>query len=221
MEKQVFRMLLNWVLAAVLLIGCSANTGTAGTAAKAGANASASTGTKSDAGSPNTGASEAKGLGKVLVVYYSMTENTRDVANIIKDQTGADIFEIKSEFDYYRKDVEDVAKKHLNEGYEPKLTTSVSNIDEYDTIFIGSPVWWYSVSTPVRSFLSQYDLKTKTVVPFCTCGTTSGEFFKQFEERCSGAKVLKGVDFTQADLADKEKVKEDIRVWLDQLKKDS
>lgn len=219
MEKQVFRILLNWVLAAVLLIGCSANTGTStvGKAAGDSTNASASTGTKTDSGSSTAGKSEIKGFGKVLVVYYSMTGNTRDVANIVKSQTGADIFEIKSEFDYYREDVEEVAQKHLDEGYLPKLTTSLSNVDDYDTIFIGSPVWWYSVSTPVRSFLSQYNLKNKTVVPFCTCGTTSGGFFKDFEGRCSGAKVLKGIDFTKAQLADKEKVKKDIGVWLDQL----
>ena len=154
---------------------------------------------------------------KILVVYYSLTGNTKDVANIIKNETGADIFEIKSEFDYYRKDVEEIVKKHLSEGYKPKLTSSLQNIDQYDLIFIGSPVWWFSIPPPVMSFLSQYELKDKKVVPFCTCGSDYGDFFKQFEKECSDSKLLKSISFTEYQLSKKENVEKDIIEWLKEL----
>ncbi len=154
---------------------------------------------------------------KILVVYYSLTGNTKDIANIIKNETGADIFEIKSEFDYYRKDVEEVVKKHLSEGYKPKLTSSLQNIDQYDLIFIGSPVWWFSVPPPVMSFLSQYELKGKKVVPFCTCGSDYGDFFKQIEKECSDAKLLKSISFTKNQLSNKKNVEKDIIEWLKEI----
>lgn len=154
---------------------------------------------------------------KILVVYYSLTGNTKDIANIIKNETGADIFEIKSEFDYYRKDVEEVVKEHLSEGYKPKLTSSLQNIDQYDLIFIGSPVWWFSIPPPVTSFLSQYELKGKKVVPFCTCGSDYGDFFKQFEKECSDAKLLKGISFTKNQLSKNNNVEKDIIEWLKEI----
>jgi flavodoxin len=154
---------------------------------------------------------------KMLVVYYSLTGNTKDIANFIKNETGADIFEIKSEFDYYRKDVEEIAKKHLSEGYKPKLTSTLKNIDQYDLIFIGAPVWWFSVPPPVMSFLSQYELKGKKVVPFCTCGSDYGDFFKQFEKECSDAKLLKSISFTKNQLSKKKNVEKDIIAWLKEI----
>ncbi|MHB1393997.1 MAG: flavodoxin [Clostridia bacterium] len=150
-------------------------------------------------------------------MYYSLTGNTRDIGNMIRDMTGAEVFEIEPVEDYWRSDIEETAKKQVSEGYKPKLKNSVSDIEKYDVIFIGSPVWWFSVSPPVMSFLSQYDFKDKKVVPYCTYGSDYGDFFEMFEKACPGAKVLKGEDFTKDELLDLEQVKAKIKLWLEKI----
>lgn len=159
-------------------------------------------------------------FGKVLIVYYSMSGNTDKVANSIKELTGGDVFSIQTVENYATSDVENIVKKQISDGYKPKLANSVSNIEQYDTIFIGSPVWWFSVSLPVMSFLSQYDLKGKKVVPFCTCGSNYGNFFKQFESACKGAKVLKGIDFISSELTDMDNVKSKLGDWIKEIDKE-
>lgn len=159
---------------------------------------------------------------KVLIVYFSLTGNTKKVANIMKDTAKGDIFEIQPDFDYSkvtsRTEMEELGQKQVDEGFQPELKNSVKNIEEYDLIIIGSPVWWYSVTPPVMSFLSQYDLKDKKVAPFCTCGSVAGEFFTQFEEAIPDAKVQKGLTLTEAELNDEEGLNEKIDTWLDELK---
>ncbi len=109
---------------------------------------------------------------KILVAYYSYSGNTKEVAEAIHEKVGGDIFEIKTEGTYpdeYRPMTEQ-AKKEIQNGYRPKLTTSVENIKQYDVVFLGSPIWWGTITPQVSSFLDNYDLSGKTVVPFITHG---------------------------------------------------
>lgn len=111
---------------------------------------------------------------KVLVVYYSLSGNTQTIANQIKDLTNADIFRIETVTPYpdeYRATTEQ-AKKEINDGYKPAITSKVSNIADYDVIFVGSPSWWATIAPPVSTFLSEHDLSGKTIVPFVTHGGT-------------------------------------------------
>ncbi len=158
---------------------------------------------------------------KILIVYFSLTGNTHEVTNIMKDLTNGEVFEIKPDFDYFkvqsRKEMEDLTLKQVEEGFKPGLKNSVVDIDSYDLIIIGSPVWWYSVTPPVMSFLTQYDLAGKKVAPFCTCGSVAGDFFTQFEATIPDAEVQKGLTLTEGELTDEEGVKEKIRIWLEDL----
>ncbi|MDR1195056.1 MAG: NAD(P)H-dependent oxidoreductase [Endomicrobium sp.] len=109
---------------------------------------------------------------KVLVVYYSKSGNTREIAKHIQNETNADIFEIETVTPYpedYNTATKQ-AKEEINRGYKPPIKNKVSNIDEYDIIFVGSPNWWSTIAPPVSTFLSEHNLSGKTVVPFCTHG---------------------------------------------------
>lgn len=158
---------------------------------------------------------------KVLVVYFSLTGNTNNVAKIMVDSTKGEVFEIEPDFDYSqvqsRTEMEDLGKQQVEEGFKPELKNPVTDIDDYDLILVGSPVWWYSVSPPVMSFLSQYDFTGKKVAPFCTCGSDAGDFFTQFEETIPDAEVLKGLTLTEYELRDDEGAKKKIETWLNDL----
>lgn len=109
---------------------------------------------------------------KILIAYYSYSGNTREVAEAIYKQVGGDLFEIKTEGTYpdeYRP-MTNQAKKEIQDGYRPKLTTAVADISQYDTVFIGSPNWWGTITPQVSSFLESYDLSGKKIIPFITHG---------------------------------------------------
>jgi flavodoxin len=199
-----------------------------GTNAKSNKDVSSNSNTKSTKGTGKSSASNSsksglkpnstdKGYGKVLIAYFSLTGNTKQVVDVIKEKTGADIFEIKTVENYLRKDIEEVAKKQINEGYVPKMANSVK-IDDYDLIFVGSPVWWFTTSLPVKAFLKECDLKNKKVVPFCTYGSVEGDFFEDFSAECSSKNVLNGIGFTESDLNDMDKVSSKIDTWLKEIK---
>lgn len=109
---------------------------------------------------------------KILIAYYSYSGNTKKVAETIQETTGGDMFEIKTEGTYpseYRPMTQQ-AKKEIQEGYRPKLTTSVADISKYDVVFLGSPNWWGTITPQVSSFLETYNLSGKKVIPFITHG---------------------------------------------------
>ncbi|MEM2930811.1 MAG: flavodoxin [Thermoproteota archaeon] len=106
---------------------------------------------------------------KTLIVYYSWSGNTRRIARIIHKLVSGDIVELEPVNPYpqsYNATVEQ-AKREIQSGYKPPLKTKIDNIEHYEIIFIGSPNWWGSLAPPVASFLSQYDLSGKTIIPFC------------------------------------------------------
>ncbi len=109
---------------------------------------------------------------KVLIAYYSLSGNTKDVAQAIRSKTGGDIFRIETVQSYpeeYRATTAQ-AKREINEGFRPELKGKIDNIAQYNIIFIGSPNWWGTIAPAVSSFLADYDLKGKTVIPFITHG---------------------------------------------------
>lgn len=109
---------------------------------------------------------------KILVAYYSYSGNTQEVAEAIHKLVGGDLFAIKTEGSYpeeYRP-MTTQAKKEIDDGYRPKLTTSVTDIAQYDVIFLGSPNWWGTITPQVSSFLKTYNLSGKKVIPFITHG---------------------------------------------------
>ena len=109
---------------------------------------------------------------KILIAYYSLSGNTKEIAQQIQKETNGDLFSIElktpypSDYDEQTKK----AKEELNNGTLPPLKSKVENIADYDIVFIGTPVWWGTASTPVRTFVSENDLTGKKVIPFITHG---------------------------------------------------
>lgn len=112
--------------------------------------------------------------GKILVAYFSHSGNTRLIANQIHGLVGGDIFEIKT-IKQYNKDFEttvDEARKELDTNARPELAAKIKNMKDYEVIFIGFPNWCGTMPMALFTFLEQYDFKDKTIVPFCTHGTS-------------------------------------------------
>lgn len=110
--------------------------------------------------------------GKILIAYFSESGNTRGIAEEIKSQTGADLFEIRMETPYssdYNK-LLDQTQHDQNIQARPELAAHVENMDIYDTVLLGYPNWWASIPMPVATFLEENNLKGKTLIPFCSHG---------------------------------------------------
>lgn len=109
---------------------------------------------------------------KILIAYYSNSGNTETIANAIHEKVGGDVFKIELKIAYPSayKELTKVAKQQLNDGSLVELKNKVENIEQYDVVFIGSPNWWGTISVPVRSFINQYDLSNKRIIPFITNG---------------------------------------------------
>lgn len=108
----------------------------------------------------------------VLVVYFSHTGNTETVANFIHEAVGGDIVKLETEEQYTDNynDLLDIAQEEQNENARPALSTKINNIEDYDTIFLGYPIWWGDMPMALYTFLDEYDLSGKTIAPFTTSG---------------------------------------------------
>lgn len=130
---------------------------------------------------------------KVLIAYYSYSGNTKKVAEAIHETTGGDMFEIKTDGSYpseYRAMTQQ-AKKEIQDGYRPKLTTNITDIAQYDVIFLGSPNWWGTITPQVSSFLETYNLAGKKVIPFITHGSGGVQnTIADMTAQCKGCQVI-------------------------------
>lgn len=155
---------------------------------------------------------------KILVVYFSHSGNTKEIANQIKDLTGGDIFEIQP-IKAYPSDYQacvDQAKKEINANYKPALKTKLKSISSYDIIFVGSPCWWATMAPPVATFLSSYDFTGKTIVPFMTHeGSRMGRYASDIKKLCPKAKILEGLPVRGSNV---KEAKGDVNKWLREIK---
>lgn len=108
----------------------------------------------------------------VLIAYFSWGGNTAGIAGEIQRQTGADLFEITLVNPYSNdyNTVLDEAQRDQNEQARPELANHIENMEDYDVIILGYPNWWASIPMPIASFLEEYDLEGKTIIPFCSHG---------------------------------------------------
>jgi len=132
---------------------------------------------------------------KVLIVYLSRTKNTKTIAEIIQKNVGGDLVELELQNPYpenYKAIVDQVSKENES-GFLPPLKTKIENIEKYDVVFIGFPTWGMKLPPPMKSFLKQYDLKGKTIVPFNTnAGYGIGSSFDTVKELSPESKVFEG-----------------------------
>ena len=157
-------------------------------------------------------------LGKTLVIYYSLSGHTKDIALQIQELTNADIYEIKP-----KEEIKSgpslylTSKKQISSGEYPEIINDFPNIGNYDTIFVGSPVWWYTAAPAVLEFLKEFDFQNKNVVPFSTQGSNYGTFFEDFKTNAKNANILKGESFNNISYEYNEQVKNKIITWLNSL----
>lgn len=155
--------------------------------------------------------------GKVLIAYFTRTGNTRQIAELIQEQTGGDLFQIETERSYSGDydTVLDEASKEQSENARPALSGSIENMGDYDTVFIGYPIWWSDTPMAVLTFLESYDFSGKTVVPFCTHGGGgSGRSFSSVSGSAAGATVLEGFSIAGSSA---EGAQEQVSDWLEGL----
>lgn len=115
-------------------------------------------------------------MSKKLVAYFSASGTTKKAAEHLAKAASADLFEIKPAVPYSRADLDWTNKKSRssiemqNSDSRPAIAEQLSNIEDYDTIFIGFPIWWYVAPTIIDTFLESYDFSGKTIIPFATSG---------------------------------------------------
>ena len=153
-------------------------------------------------------------MSKALVVYYSYSNTTKDLAEDIAIITNADIRELIPErpYSFTYNGATKEARNEIERGYCPKLLLGNETINEYEYIFIGTPNWFKSFAPPILSFLRSVDLNGKTIIPFCTHG---GGRFGQIEfniaKECPNSKLLPGLATTM-DFDDKQ-----VQNWIDSM----
>lgn len=130
---------------------------------------------------------------QVLIVYLSRTGNTQAIAEIIHNEVGGTLVALKLETPYpedYDRIVAQVDREN-ERGYLPPLETEIKDIDEYGTVFIGFPTWDMQLPPPMKSFLNEYYLDGKTVVPFNTNGGYGlGSSIEQVKNLCPNSNIL-------------------------------
>lgn len=168
--------------------------------------------------------------GKALIVFLSRTNNTKAIAEIIHQNVGGKLVSLELEKPYpenYQAIVQQVANENET-GYLPPLKTKIDSIQNYDVIFIGFPTWGMKLPPPMKTFLTQYNLSGKTVIPFNTnAGYGIGSSFDTVKELCPNSKVMEGFtmkggverDGVYLAIKDEERREAEtkVRTWLQSL----
>lgn len=155
--------------------------------------------------------------GNALVVYFSWSGNTENVANAIAEQTGAEIFEIVPE-EAYTDDYNallNIATEEKESGARPAIAESIEDIAQYDVVYVGYPNWWSDMPMILYTFFDSYDLSGKTIAPFCTSGGSGlSNTVNSIKELEPEADVLEGLHIGSSSASDPENAVSD---WLGSL----
>ena len=156
---------------------------------------------------------------KILIVYYSLTGNTKYIAELIKEAINADILPIKPIKELNPKG----SMKFIWGGAQatmkkkPKLEPIEINPNDYDLIFLGTPVWAWNFSPPIRSFLTEYDLSGKNVALWCCSGGSPGKTLTKLKDYIKNSEVLDEIDFNDPLENDPEGAKEKVIEWAKEI----
>lgn len=166
---------------------------------------------------------------KILVVYFSHTGenysvgviekgNTHIIADMIAEEVGADMFEIEPVNPYPSTydECTDVAKREQNNNARPEFAGGIDDMEQYDTVFIGYPIWWGDLPMVVYTFLESYDLSGKTIIPFCTHeGSGLSGTGHSIKSACPNATVLDGLAIRGSVAQNKQdEARADVVKWL-------
>ncbi|WP_313190124.1 flavodoxin [Sphingobacterium sp.] len=165
-----------------------------------------------------------------MIVYLSRTKNTKVLAEIIQQKTAGRIVAIEIETPYpehYPTMVDQVAEENRT-GYLPPLKTKIQNLESYDIIFVGFPTWGMQLPPPIKSFLSKYDLKDKTIIPFNTnAGYGIGSSLATIKQLAPNSRIVDGYStkggkerdgiFFVMEGSKAEQVDKDVEIWLTKI----
>ena len=224
-SKKIGAVLLTCIMAIGLITGCGAShknqsdSNNDSQAASTNQSENKETDTNSER-TTNTTENTSTGNGKTLVVYYSATGNTKDVAEKIAKITDGDLFEIEPKEPYTDDDLDwtnddsRVSKEHDDESLRDVelVSATVDNWDSYDTVYIGYPIWWGIAAWPVDNFVKDNDFTGKTVIPFCTAASSGiGDSGNLLEEMAGTGNWKDGERFRGGAS------ESDISSWIDSL----
>lgn len=157
-------------------------------------------------------------MSKKLVAFFSASRVTAGVAEKLAEAAGADLHEIKPAVPYTKADLDWMNKQSRSSvemsdlSSRPEISGRVENMDEYDVIFVGFPIWWYVAPTIINTFLESYDLTGKTIILFATSGGSGfGKTTEKLTDSCKGA-VIKGEKLLNGKV-DKDTLSE----WIKEL----
>lgn len=155
------------------------------------------------------------GDNNILVVYFSVTNNTKKLATYAQEHLQSDIFEIVPKVEYTSADIDynsdcRANKEQNDDKARPEIKYTISDISKYDTIVLGYPIWWGQAPKILYTFVESYDLSNKTIIPFCTSGSSPiGSSATNLAKSAPKANWLEGKRFAASA------TKEEIGNWLD------
>lgn len=156
---------------------------------------------------------------KALVIYYSQARgNTKRIAEMIQKALGADIEAIETVVPYTGtyEEIVDQGQEEVNKGFKPEIKPLKADLNGYETIFIGTPTWWYTMAPAVASFFENYSLAGKKVVLFMTNGGWPGHVIKDMKKASRGAEIIgeKEIQFDATGGDHLETPLKEIETWL-------
>jgi len=154
----------------------------------------------------------------ILIAFFSHSGNTQEIATQIYDEIGGDVLELYPVTPYPRNynEVVELAKQETQSDFKPELEAYLNDVESYDVIFIGSPVWWYTIAPPVKTFLSENDFEGKIILPFCTHeGSGQAMSFEHIKALVPNSTVLDGFECFGSSVRNAQfKISE----WINKLK---
>ena len=155
-------------------------------------------------------------MSTTLVAYFSASGVTAKLARTLAGAIGADLFEIRPEVPYTSADLnwndpKSRSSVEMNDkSFRPAVSGKVEDMGQYDRVFVGFPIWWYVAPTIINTFLEQYDLTGKTVIPFATSGMSGmGQTNRELQGSCRGANLVEGKRFANGTEA------AELKAWAD------
>ena len=157
-------------------------------------------------------------MSKILVAHFSASGETAKLAKTVAEVTGGDLFEIQPEVAYTSADLNWNDKRSRStvemndESSRPAIADEVADMEQYDTVFVGFPIWWYQAPRIIETFLESYDFSGKTVIPFATSGGSGmGKTAEILKASCPGAAVDTGKRLSSRESA------ASVRKWVENL----
>lgn len=159
-------------------------------------------------------------MSKKIVIYFSYTGNTRKIANKIKENLNCDILELTTVIPYsndYQKVVDEEQNKE-GSNHTQEINKINIDLDKYDTIILGTPVWWYTIAPAIRTFLKSNDLTGKNIIPFATNAGWLGKTFYEIRKLCPNCNIENEMNIVFESYSDKLKTNiEEIDKWIETI----